>query len=534
MLTLPLACLALVWLIPIGDHMSIKFLEYSLMPVTASVEGRLFATIFCLAIFITNIYALDQKSKIEITGAFIYAGSAIGVTFCGDLVSLFIFWEIMTFGSTLIIWSNGKSNPNAFAAGLRYLFVHLFGGVVLMSGIIWHTMLTGSIEFSRFSADHPAEMLILAGFLINAGAPPFSAWIADAYPESSSSGMVYLSVFTTKTAVYVLLVAFAGTQALIYIGLYMVFYGIIYALLENDMRRILAYSIVNQVGFMVTAIGIGTEMALNGAAAHAFAHIIYKGLLLMSAGSVLLMTGHRKCTELGGLFQSMPITAINGVIGALAISSFPFTSGFVTKSLTTASSAELGLVWVWFLLLAASAGVFLHAGIKFPWFVFFQKDSGLRPADPPNNMKSAMWIFSFLCIFLGLFPQPLYGILPYSVDYKPYTVAHVVAQFQLLLFAGSAFFVLLPMMKRTLTITLDFDWFYRKFTAIIHKKFLVNAEKLGARLEFGAIVGIYKLIRGLEQYYGPSGILARTWTSGSMLLCVAILLSIVLLVSILI
>lgn len=245
MLTLPLACLALVWLIPIGDHMSIKFLEYSLMPVTASVEGRLFATIFCLAIFITNIYALDQKSKIEITGAFIYAGSAIGVTFCGDLVSLFIFWEIMTFGSTLIIWSNGKSNPNAFAAGLRYLFVHLFGGVVLMSGIIWHTMLTGSIEFSRFSADHPAEMLILAGFLINAGAPPFSAWIADAYPESSSSGMVYLSVFTTKTAVYVLLVAFAGTQALIYIGLYMVFYGIIYALLENDMRRILAYSIVN-------------------------------------------------------------------------------------------------------------------------------------------------------------------------------------------------------------------------------------------------------------------------------------------------
>ena len=86
----------------------------------------------------------------------------------------------------------------------------------------------------------------------------------------------------------------------------MVFYGIVYAILENDMRRILAYSIVNQVGFMVTGIGIGTEMALNGAAAHAFAHIIYKALLLMSAGSVLYMTGRRKCTDLGGLFRTMP------------------------------------------------------------------------------------------------------------------------------------------------------------------------------------------------------------------------------------
>ena len=214
--------------------------------------------------------------------------------------------------------------------------------------------------------------MILIGFLVNAGAPPLSAWIADAYPEASPSGTVFLSAFTTKTAVYTLLVGFPGAPILILVGLYMVFYGIIYALLENDMRRILAYSIVNQVGFMVTAIGIGTPLALNGAAAHAFAHIIYKALLLMSAGSVLMMTGNRKCTDLGGLFQSMPITAFNGIIGALAISAFPFTSGFVTKSLETSAAANEGMVVVWMLLLAASAGVFLHAGIKFPWFVFFQ------------------------------------------------------------------------------------------------------------------------------------------------------------------
>ena len=533
MLVLPLLTLLMVWLIPIGNHVNINFLDYTLLPVSSTVTGRLFATIFCLAVFTTSIYALHQASRLEIVGAFIYAGSAIGVTFCADLISLFIFWELMTFGSTLIIWSNGKANPDAFAASLRYLLVHLFGGVVLMAGIVWHTLLVGSIAFTHLGVNSTAGVLILIGFLINAGAPPFSAWIADAYPEASPSGMVFLSVFTTKTAVYVLLVAFAGTQALIYIGLYMVFYGIIYALLENDMRRILAYSIVNQVGFMVTAIGIGTEMALNGAAAHAFAHIIYKGLLLMSAGSVLLMTGHRKCTSLGGLFQTMPITAINGIIGALAISSFPFTSGFVTKSLVTASASELGLVWVWFLLMAASAGVFLHAGIKFPWFVFFQKDSGLRPAEPPKTMQIAMWMFSFACIFIGLFPQPLYSILPYSVNYQAYTVSHVVAQFQLLLFAGSAFFVLLPLMKRTLTITLDFDWFYRKLIVIVETRFAARSLQATQLLQQVMKKRFDRLMQGLHQHHGPSGILARTWPSGSMLLCVAILLSVVLLVSLL-
>ena len=532
MIILPLLTLLIVWLIPSGDSLEIHFLDYSILPASASTSGRLFATIFSLAALATSIYALHQAPRLEVAGAFIYAGSAIGVTFCGDLISLFIFWELMTFGSTLIIWSNGRSNPHAFGASLRYLLVHLFGGVVLMAGIVWHTLNTGSIEFTQLSANNPAGILILIGFLINAGAPPFSAWIADTYPEASPSGMVYLSVYTTKTAVYVLLVAFAGTQALIYIGLYMVFYGIIYALLENDMRRILAYSIINQVGFMVTAIGIGSEMALNGAAAHAFAHIIYKGLLLMSAGSVLLMTGFRKCTDLGGLFQSMPVTAINGIIGALAISAFPITSGFVTKSLVTASAAELGLVWVWFLLMAASAGVFLHAGIKFPWFVFFQKDSGLRPDDPPVNMKLAMWTFSFLCIFIGLFPQPLYQLLPFPVDYQAYTFTHVVAQLQLLLFAGSAFFVLLPLMKRTLTITLDFDWFYRKMTVLIKAKYALRAVEMTQMIQQVTKRRINRLMRGLHQHHGPSGILARTWPSGSMLLCVAVLLSVVLLVSI--
>ncbi|HSS64638.1 MAG TPA: proton-conducting transporter membrane subunit, partial [Gammaproteobacteria bacterium] len=340
----------------------------------------------------------------------------------------------------------------------------------------------------------------------------------DAYPEASPSGMVTLSAFTTKTAVYVLIVGFAGTELLIWLGLYMVFYGIVYALLENDMRRILAYSIVNQVGFMVTGIGIGTVMSLNGSAAHAFTHIIYKALLLMSAGAVLHMTGRRKCSELGGLIQTMPLTATCGIIGALAISSFPLTSGFISKSMISQGALDQHFTFVWFALAAASAGVFLHAGIKFPWFVFFQKDSGLRPPEPPMGMRVAMVIFAALCIILGVAPGMLYEILPAPVDYVPYTGEHVVAQLQLLLFSGLAFFVLLPLMKRTLTISLDWDWFYRRLGPVL-------ARALGSILfsidrNFRAVV-LDLLHRGLEEirtYYGPESIAARSWTTAAMVL----------------
>ena len=519
---LPLLALVLVWTLPEGNSLSLPFLDYTLNPVRSSAEGRLFATIFSIMAAIGGLYAWKQANTLELTAAFIYAGSAIGVTFAGDLITLFIFWEIMALGSTAVVWAAGTET--AYRASMRYLLVHLLGGVILMAGITAHVMSTGDITFTSMKPDSIGKILILIGFLINAGAPPFSAWIADTYPEASPSGTVFLSAFTTKTAVFALLVGFPGAEILIPIGLYMVFYGIIYALLENDMRRILAYSIVNQVGFMVVAIGIGTSLSLNGASAHAFAHIIYKALLLMSAGSVLMMTGKRKCTDLGGLFQSMPQTAVHGIIGALAISAVPFTSGFVTKSLETSAAAHEGMVIVWLLLMAASAGVFLHAGIKFPWFVFFQKDSGLRPPEPPVNMRAAMTIFSFLCVFIGIFPNLLYQILPYSLDYEPYTAGHLVTQFQILLFAGFAFFALLPLMKRTLTITLDFDWFYRRFLRTIGTEFSIHMGNFVKKTTDILLIRLRILFEKLHMQNGPQGILGKTSPSSSMVLWVAVIL----------
>lgn len=520
---LPLIALALVWTIPDGTNVTWSYLGYTLEPVTSTPTGRVFATVFSIMAFAGGIFAYKHARIIEIASAFVYAGGALGVTFAGDLFTLFIYWELMAVGSTLVIWAAGTES--AYRASMRYLAVHLMGGVILMFGIVGYIADTGSVEFTRMSLDSLSTWMILAGFLVNAGAPPLSAWIADAYPEASPSGSVFLSAFTTKTAVYALLVGFAGSAILIPIGLYMACYGIMYALLENDMRRILAYSIVNQVGFMITGIGIGTELALNGVAAHAFAHIIYKGLLFMAAGGVLLRTGKRRCSDLGGLFRTMPWTCLYGTIGAVAISAFPFTSGFVSKSMINTAAHELHLVIPWFILTAASAGVFLHAGIKFPWFVFFQKDSGLRPPESPRNMQVAMVIFSFFCIFLGVFPGPLYAMLPFPVEYEPYTVEHLVSQFQLLLFAGLAFFVLLPMMKRTLTISLDFDWFYRKLGPGLATRI---ASATSTSLDFGGDVATnrYEVWKNrLFRTHGPQGPLARSWPTGSMVFWVAVLLA---------
>ena len=522
-LVLPLVTLALIWSLPDGPALTVAYLDYELTPVKADNLSRLFATIFSIMAFAGGLFALNQGRVYELAAAFVYAGSAVGVAMAGDLITVFVFWEVMAVASTLVVWSAGTRS--SYRASIRYVMVHLFGGVILMVGIIAHVADTGSVAFGPMRPETFGTWLMLIGFLVNAGAPPLSAWLPDAYPEASWSGTVFLSAFTTKTAVYVLLRGFPGAEILIFVGLYMIFYGIIYALLENDMRRILAYSIVNQVGFMVTGIGIGTEMALNGAAAHAFAHIIYKALLLMSAGSVMFMTGKRKCSDLGGLFQSMPLTTICGGIGALSISAFPLTSGFISKSMINQAAADEHMALAWLLLTAASAGVFLHAGIKFPWFVFFQKDSGLRPPDPPWNMRAAMILFAVLCIGIGVLPGPLYAILPYPVDFAPYTVAHVVHMLQLLLFAGLAFFLMLSLMKRTLTITLDFDWFYRTFGVSVVRFLLRVFGPIDRKARRTALATFGRVVHQIYRHHGPAGALARTANAGNMVFWVIVMLA---------
>ena len=527
----PLLTLWAIWQVPDGVQDTVRFLSYDLEPVEGSPLRRLFATVFALMAFVGGLYAFRVAKWHELAAAYTYAAGAIGVSFAGDLITLFVYWELMALFSTVVVWCGGTAASRA--AGIRYAILHLLGGIVLKVGIEGVVVSTGSIQITPMLAHDFYSWMILCGILINAAAPPVSAWLADAYPESSLTGSVFLSAFTTKTAVLALILLFPGEPVLIGVGLFMVIYGIIYALLENDIRRILAYSVVNQVGFMVCAVGIGTELALNGAAAHAFAHIIYKALLFMSAGVVIYRTGKNKCTDLGGLFRTMPLTTVCCIVGALSISSFPLTSGFTTKALISQAAANQDLVWVYMLLTAASAGVFLHAGIKFPWFVFFQRDSGLRPKDAPWNMALAMLLFAGLCIFLGVFPQWLYALLPYPLDYQPYTAGKVLFYLQLLLFSGLAFFLLLPLMKRTDTVSLDIDWLWRRALPSALSTLATLARPLQGATNNALKTCRAFLVQLSVRYLGQPhtadseerGLFARSWPIGTTALWIAILLS---------
>lgn len=456
---LPAIAFFLISQLEFGSSWQFRFFGFDITLLRVDRLSKVFGYVFTLNAFAALIYAFYLKDSSQHMTVLLYIGSALGVVFAGDLVSLYLYWEVMAVASTFLILS--RRTKKAQSAGMRYIMVHIFGGLCLLAGVVMYISRTGSISFEAMVDRNWATYLILLGILVNAAAPLVSAWLPDAYPEATVTGGVILSAYTTKTAVYTLVRGFPGWEILVWVGCIMTIYGIIYALLENDMRRILAYSIINQVGFMVTGVGIGTVISLNGSVAHAFCHIIYKSLLWMSAGSVLYMTGKSKCTELGGLYKTMPWTLLFGLVGALSISAFPGTSGFTSKSLILDGAVHEHLPWVWLVLEIASAGVFLHAGIKFPYFVFFAKDRGLRPGETNKSMLIAMGFMSFLCIFLGVFPRPLYQVLPFEVHYQAYTFGHVVAQLQLLMLSALVFFLFLPMLKRTETISIDTDWFYR-------------------------------------------------------------------------
>lgn len=499
-LLVPAAAFLIITQLEPGTYFGYQLFGFDLNLLRVDKLSKAFGYVFTINAFACFLFALHLKTRYEHTTALAYIGAALGAVFAADLISLYLFWEVMAITSTFLVLA--RKTERSYGAAFRYVMVHIFGGLCLLAGIVLQINATGSVAFDGFSLQGLPTYLIMIGFLVNAAAPPISAWLSDAYPEATVTGAVIMTAYTTKTAVYTLIRGFAGWEVLIAVGCFMAIYGIIYAILENDMRRILAYSIINQVGFMICGIGIGTAMAISGAVAHAFAHIIYKALLWMSAGAVLYLTGKSKCTDLGGLYKTMPLTMIFGTIGALAISSFPFLSGYTSKPMIIEAGVHEGFFWVWLILEIASAGVFLHAGIKFPYFVFFAKDNGLRPGEPPIHMLLAMAFLAFICIFIGVYPQPLYDILPYPVDFNAYTFGHTLNQFQLLMFSALAFFLLLPLLKRTETISIDTDWFYRKGGRL----FVSGCDKIFNGLNtWGDRIFLQKLPAVLSRFFTDPG-----------------------------
>jgi len=439
-----------------------RFLGQDLVFGRVDRLSLVFSYVFALLTLVGMVYALHVDDDAQHVAALTYAGGTLGATFAGDFLTLFLFSELMAVSAALLVWM--RRQPAAVAAGFRYLLVHLSGGVCLLAGILLHWSHTGSLAFGDMSpyAGSPEFILILVAFLLNAAVPPLGAWLPDAYPEATATGAVFLTAFTTKCGVYALIRGFAGTEILVWLGAAMAVYGVVYAVLENDARRLLAYHIISQVGYMVCGVGIGTQLALNGATAHAFAHILYKALLFMGAGAVLEVTGMRKLSDMGGLYKTMPLTLSLYMVGAFAISAVPLFSGFVSKSIVVSAAAESHRAPIFLLLTLASSGTFLHTGLKLPWYMFFGKEGKLRGQEPPMNMLVAMGLAAAACILIGVYPAILYRSLPFSMSFVPYTARHVSATFGLLGFTALGFFLLLKHLDPKPTISLDTDWFYRR------------------------------------------------------------------------
>ncbi len=527
LLILPLVGLGAALGLEPGLHWRVDFMGYGLELLRVDRLSRVFSYIFLFAAFLGNLYALNDDDPLQQVAAQVYAGSAVGAVFAGDLITLFVYWELTAVSSVFLIWASGTER--AYRAGMRFLIVQVGSGVLLLAGAIVHVRDTGSIAFDLLGVASPGTALIFAAFGVKCAFPLVHNWLQDAYPEATVGGTVILSVFTTKLAVYALARGYAGTEMLIWIGATMAAFPIFYAVIENDLRRVLSYSLNNQLGFMVVGIGIGTEMSINGTVAHAFTHILYKALLFMSMGAVLLRAGTIKGTDLGGLYKTMPWTAAFCIVGAASISAFPLFSGFVSKALILTAAAEGGHWLVWAILLFASAGVFHHSGIKIPFFAFFAHDSGKRVREAPWNMLLAMAIAAVLCIGIGVWPGPLYSILPFPVDFQPYTSAHVINQLQLLFFSALAFTWLMrtglypPELRST---NLDTDVVYRKFLPWLARRVRATFGPMDRRARRLARQGVERLIAALFRRAGPTGVLARTVPVGGMVLWVIVLLGV--------
>ena len=528
---LPVFLIAFLFSLNLDNYGTISFFDYSLETFRLDALSRIFGLIFLIASALGNLYALgDDVDKLQRSAALAYAGGAIAAVFAGDMITLFIFFEVAAVASVFLIWA--RRTERAFAAGMRYLIFQIGAGVILLAGLLIHVSVTGSIDFDKIGLDAPGGILILIAFGIKSAFPLVHNWLQDAYPEATISGTVILSGFTTKLAIYALARSYAGTEILIWIGAVMAIFPIFYAIIENDLRRVLTYSLNNQLGFMVVGIGIGTEMALNGTVSHAFVHILYKALLLMSMGAVLLRTGTCNGSELGGLVKTMPWTAAFCIVGAASASAFPLFSGFISKSMIITAAGEQGYWIIWLILLFASAGVLYHSGIRIPYFAFFSEDKGHRVKEAPWPMLVAMGAAAFLCIIIGVFPASLYAMLPFSVDYVPYTAYHVINQLQLLMFAALAFTVL-KLIKiypsDTRGINLDTDWVYRKglMTLIIYSNRYLNT---GYRVVCDGAVGIISEVINSAKHLGNNdGILSRTPALGSSIAWISGLLLLVLL-----
>ena len=511
------------WVFPIFSGIELTFLH-------ADRLSLIMGYIFALAGGGAIIYAISTvKESGQYVCGLLYMGSALGAVFAGDFFTLYIFWEIMAFSSLGLIWYEGSKR--ARDSGMRYILFHLFGGCALLAGIIIHYTSTGDIAVQSIEPGI-GYFLLLIGIGVNAAFIPFHTWLPDSYPKATIAGTIFLSIFTTKTGIYVLARTFSGVEVIAYMGGAMCLYGVIFAILQNDVRKLLSYHIVSQLGYMVAGVGMagvgmgvigldaaamGTlveKLALDGAIAHLFNNLLFKTTLFMCMGAVIYRTGKNNLTDMGGLARKMPITMITCVIAALSISGIVGFNGYISKGMVIHAAELKEMHILAFALTLGSVGT-LISFIKLTYFAFFAKNEHIEAKEAPLPMLVPMCITAFLCMAIGLYPKLLYWILPFrdaAFHYHAFALGHTLGTVELVLMTVFLFFMLgyfAPHEK----ITYDIDYLYRKagrgfiwFCENPLAHFAIGLEKVVLRIADSFVTFGKNPIRGIRMVVDTIGV----------------------------
>ncbi|WP_281193950.1 Na(+)/H(+) antiporter subunit D [Halorubrum sp. F4] len=440
-----------------GAHLATTFLEFDVVFFNVDGFSLLMGVVVGFLATAAVLYAYGSDAPKWVTSlALIYVATTIGTIYAGDWLTLVFFWELMAVTSTLLVWQYGGA---AVRAGYRYALFHGTGGTILLAAVVVHFANAGTFLFSATSGIDPAATLLAAiGIGINCGFIFLHSWLPDTYPRPHVAASVFLSVFTTKTAVYVMYRAFPeGGMWLAYLGGFMAVYGAFFALLQYDPRRLLSYHIQAQVGYMLAGLGLATyvgEFAVTGGFAHLFNNVLYKSLLFMAVGVVIYRTGLEDIREMGGLWRVMPVTFLVYVVGAASITAVPGFNGFISKGMVIDSAHEvhnyellLGEGLLWWLLILGGVGTFMSF-IKLGYYVFFHGSASISPDDATPFQTAGMLLAAGACVFFG---TPLtYGylveLMPFTEVVKPelhpYSTSHLTESAALLVAGFVGFFAL--------------------------------------------------------------------------------------------
>ena len=458
----PLSAMVLAFQMKLGTYWALSYVGQKLVLGRVDTLSMSFMILFSLMTLICTIFAFHIREKAHHVASLYYMGASFGCILAGDYWTLYIFWQLMTVSSAFLIWLSRR--PRSAQAGFRYMLLLLLSSVLLLAGILLRQRVTGTFVFGPADTHMMwhFDWLILAAFCINGAVVPFHAWLTDAYPEATVAGAVFLSVFTTKTAIYALARCFVGLDFLVILGAVMAVYGAFYALTANHIRRILAYLMVSQGGLMLAGIGMDTKMGLDGTLALVYAHTFYNALLFMAAGCLLHTLKEDHLTRLGGLAPRVPFILACTMVGGLSMSAMPLLNGFVSIPLILEACWQENPFSAIALALAM-AGTFTAVGLRLPYFAFWSKKPQKRQKQDrlPLNMSIAMVVTSLFCIIQGIFPQLLYRRMPTPLEENPFTLWKILAAF---LFLGLISLVFI-FMRRSLTPGTrrlpDFDLLYR-------------------------------------------------------------------------